>query len=444
MKILASSDHIFSQHPDSTTFQNKRQEVLSFHYPREDVFHLLKKYNESIGNDVAAHHSLEQFKHPESICVITGQQLGLMGGPAYTVLKAITALLVARENQAIPIFWLATEDHDSAEIDHTFLLDPKGNLKRFRLTWPKIKAFVEDLTLNASHIQTIQEFLEAVHFPETLASWRYQEGMSYCQVMANFLVRLFAGTGLVFVEPRVLRPLAQDFFFKEMKMSDAILKTLQQNTQKIIAAEGEAVLSFEEGTNLFLKMENSSRRKIRKQGESFVVDKHHFTLSELTNLLEKQPERFSTNVAARPVFQSLLLPTLAYVAGPTEKKYYEQLVDYHHFHHVPYPLVIPRASVTIITPTAADLMEKCHLKLDDAIPASWRQWQLRFPHLDHHQLSSNALHYLGNLLMPHHTLQERVLNWYEFQRTVSKNLISTCLSSLDWRVNQHYRLVLEG
>lgn len=441
MKVIPDPSNAI-QLPDSAAFQKKRKEIVSHHYPREELFSVLKAYQHEIGNDAAALRSLEKLKDPHSVCIVTGQQLGLMGGPSYTILKAITAILVARENNAIPIFWLATEDHDLTEIDHTFLVDPLTNLKRYRLTWPKAKLFVEDLVLNASHISVIKEFLDNTRI-QKLALWKYQEGMSYCQAMGNFLALLFQGTGLVFVEPRLFRPFARQFFKKEILEHEAIHSLLQRTTEKLIKTGKEAVLTVKEGTQLFLKTDGAVRSKLKKESRGFKADGYHFSESEILELVEKEPERFSTNVAARPLLQSLLLPTLAYVGGPTEVQYYQQLTEYHTFHGIPYPLVIQRISATMIPPLAIQLMKECQLSVGDKIPTSWRAWKQKHPHLDHQTLPSNALHFLGNLIFPHHRLQERVLNWCEFQKVVDYNLIEECLKTLNWRLGVHSHVMLE-
>ena len=103
-------------------------------YPRAQLSECLVKYNQLIGNDSSAVQQAEKLAEDGSVCVFTGQQLGLFGGPSYTILKAVSCILLARELGAIPIFWLATEDHDVAEIDHTYTLDSFGNLEKYRLS----------------------------------------------------------------------------------------------------------------------------------------------------------------------------------------------------------------------------------------------------------------------------------------------------------------------
>lgn len=458
---------------DPNALQKARQQIEGRNYPRAEIAAILHSYNKAIGNDATALLNIEKLKSSE--CVITGQQLGLMGGPAYTILKAITCLLLARQAQAIPIFWLATEDHDVFEINHTYLIDAIGNLKEYRLNFPK-DHFVEDLTLNAKHVEILSDFMQETHL-----SLAVTEGASYAKVMAAFLAKLFEGTGLIFLEPYLLRPLAQSFFQREICDADAITKILHSTTERFAAAGGEPLLHSQEGTNLFLKVDGF-RRKIQRKDKGFAVGDQFFTESQLLKMIETEPQRFSPNVAARPLLQSLLFPTIAYVAGPNELGYYHQLRDYHQFHEVAMPWIVPRLSATLLMPYAADLLEKCKLDPWNEIPAHWHEV---FPHLDEgfahlieewqgsalktfgadadeemlrrcvrqsaqkirkrickarlskQDIPYYALHFLRNLIHPHGKLQERVLNWLTFQAHFRGNLIDEFLQKADWQTSGH-------
>ncbi|NGX43843.1 MAG: putative cysteine ligase BshC, partial [Chlamydiae bacterium] len=291
-------------------------------YWRKEISDLLLTYNQSIGNDAVAFQKIQELQNDNTYCVFTGQQLGFMSGPAYTILKGIACLLLAREANAVPIFWLATEDHDVGEIDHTYLLDTLGNLSKFHLSLPKDGRFVEELFLTTKHFKVINEFLEAVELPDLIKDLSGET--SYTKMMVHIMVRLFSGTGLVFVEPYILRNLASSFFQKEISECDEIMKVLQNTTQKFVEAGGKGALDVSEGTNLFLKMEGKFRCKIHRDGDGFHVGREKFSKEELLIIVESEPERFSTNAAARPLLQSTLFPTLAYVAGPTELTYYHQ------------------------------------------------------------------------------------------------------------------------
>jgi len=390
-------------------------------YPRAQLVDILADYNQEIGNDAQAMKNIAALKDPNSACVITGQQVGLMGGPSYTILKGITCLLAARETGAIPIFWAATEDHDIAEIDHTYLQDTKGNLREFRLKFSREGHFVEDLILSDHHLEEICSFCEEANFSRTLWEPPLRPGDSFAGAMMRLLVQLFAGTGLVFVEPKLLRPLAVPFVQKEIRESMALFQVLQGTTQRLISAGGDPILNLEEPTNLFYKTDQGLRRKVRREGERFLIGEEAYTEEQLLLLSEQEPMRWSCNAAARTVLQSLLFPTLAYVAGPTELGYFRQLLDYHRAHGVPMPWIVHRLSATFIPRDAANDLEACGLEPWDPIPEKGAQQ-----------------HRLRNLLHPHHTSQERLLNWLGFQGKTQENMVRSLLSSLDWHAAGHY------
>lgn len=463
------------QDPDG--LQQARQNLKGRNYPRSELIHILQDYNESIGNDLSAMRNIHNLSDPEAVCIVTGQQLGFMGGPAYTILKALTCLLLAREAGAVPVFWLATEDHDVAEIDHTYLLDALGNLEKFYLPLSKSGESVEDLKLDSHHAHIIAQFLQAVQQKPIKID------TSYASTMASFLARLFAGTGLVFIEPRYLRKLAVPFFRREIIESDEIQRTLAKTTEALEEAGGRRALALPaEDTNLFMKLEGGRRNKVRRANGGFLVGGTTYSQAELLNILEKQPERFSPNVAARPVLQSLLFPTAAYVAGPSELKYYLQLGDYHKWHGTAMPWIVPRLSCTLIPPYAQMLLEKCRLNPWEHIPDHWTnfipelgtgiqemsdEWHqsavrhfgkdleeaslaryVRYyagkihrkvlkKRLRKRGIPPHALHLFKNLLHPHGKLQERVLNWCGFQAQTQENLIKAFLDQATWKTEGH-------
>lgn len=410
MEVIRRSENT-QKHEDDYPFDAVMRQILKREYPRKPLISLLNNYNKSIGNDQFALSNIERLE--KDVCVVTGQQLGFMGGPLYTILKGISCLLLAREKGAVPIYWLATEDHDIAEIDHTYLIDSRGNLQRFHLNLPKEGKAAENLELSSENIEKIIQFIESAGLsPHELPSI----STSYAESMAKMMVHLFAGTGMVFVEPKILRTLSADFYSREVQAAEHIQQILTSEAHELQSHQNETVLSFEVGTNLFLKVEGK-RCRLHREGNRFFAGPKTFSMDELLKLIKEGPQQFSTNVASRPLLQSSLFPTLAYVAGPTEQKYYRQLDAYHRFHNVPMPVIIPRLSATIVPVFAESLLESCGLKPWDEIP------------LD---APGYSLHVLRNLLHPHKKLQERVLNWWGFQGQSKENLVQECLKMLSW------------
>lgn len=476
-ETLSSFLGISYRQPDALTLAH--QQILAQSYPRQELISILRLYNMMIGNDSKALQNIERLASSQQGCIVTGQQLGLMGGPAYTILKGISCLLLARESGAIPVFWLATEDHDIAEIDHTYLLDAYGNLKYFHVSFPKDGRCVEDLLLSEKNIDVIHRFLDAAsidraHYPKIHES--------YTQTMAQVMVQLFAGTGMVFVEPKILRSLARPFFRREIENRAVLQNILKETTAQLLSAGGEETVSFKEGTNLFFKDSEGRRRKILFDNGSFYIGKQTITEKDLISLIDDQLGRFSTNVAARPVLQSLLIPTVAYVAGPTEIEYYRQLKDYHRAHGISMPCIVPRISATLIPAYAAEILSKCSIDPMKDIPLHWMDLQPSLGHgfmqmvadwqqaalkqfgneipseiiermikysvhklqkkmtkirLHAQNIPSYGLHLLNNLIHPHHKSQERVLNWWSFQAHSQENLVKEFLQLSTWMPQGH-------
>ncbi|HEV8052521.1 MAG TPA: bacillithiol biosynthesis cysteine-adding enzyme BshC [Parachlamydiaceae bacterium] len=469
---------------DPNAFALGKQQVDGRSYPRQQLAIILDEYNRQIGNDTTALDNIKKLGLPDSYCVVTGQQLGMMGGPIYTILKGISCLLVALETGAIPIFWLATEDHDIPEIDHTYLIDTLGNLKQFHLSLPRHGSAIEDLTLTEKNIDEIKAFWNHLGLtPIALPS----QGDLYSKSMAQILMHIFAGTGMVFLEPKLLRSLSKPFFAKELKECEAIQDVLKETTLQLEKDGGHPGIKIGEATNLFYRDNSHKRQKLRFDGKVFTAGKEHFTLDELLLKVENETHLFSCNVAARPVLQNTLLPVIAYIAGPSEVEYHRQLGVYHQFHGAAMPCIVPRVSATFIPAYAASILEACNLQPWNKIPRHWpdvmpeleegsksmkTEWlesakrnfgadlpasalerYIKFgaakilyrvcrKRLHKKGLPGNGLHLLRNLIHPHNKPQERVLNWWCFQANSRENLVHECLGKLSWNSQTHYYLYL--
>jgi bacillithiol biosynthesis cysteine-adding enzyme BshC len=401
----------------SPSLQHLTGTIANGHYSREALVALLRDYQLQIDNlDAHAAQSLDLLASPRSFCVVTGQQVGLMGGPSYTILKAISCLKLARELGAVPIFWAATEDHDVLEVSRTTLLSERGDLKTFQVSLPE-RHFVEDLLLTEQHVEEIQRFCEAAHLSWIEWSSLFQPTSRYATVMIQVMCKLFAGTGLLFIEPHLLRRSAVNFFERELRETEKIRHLLLRTSHQLEERGEKPEITFpEEDTNLFYKSAEGVRLKIHQERENFIIDKRTFSLEEMLKQLHDMPERFSTNVAARTVLQSLLLPTIAYVAGPAEMRYYAQLKQYHAYHGVGMPWIVPRLSATLIPEQAALWLNLLNIGPEMPLPAKAAA-----------TVPAQAVHFLHNLLHPREKLQERVLNWLYFQGQTRENLISEVL-----------------
>lgn len=437
------------RHPEALNIAKKMLEGRV--YPRESLALILADYNRSIGNDdSSALANAKKVGENDVYCVVTGQQLGVLGGPAYTILKAISCILLARQSRAIPIFWLATEDHDIGEIESTFVLDKLGNIKKYRLPFPKGGA-VEDLILSEENISVIKKFLSDCHLEES--NFQMRAGESYSLVMARFLAHIFRGTGLLFIEPRCLRPLSVSFFEREIVEAQQINTCLIQTSEKLVKAGGIPGIEVQDGDiNLFYKDKKGQRKKIRRQGTDFLIGDQEYSEEKLRSLIRDQSGNFSPAAISRPLFQCSVIPTIAYIGGPAELEYHRQLKEYFHYHNIPMPWIYPRLSMTFITKEAQDFMEKLKLEPWNPLP---RHWEVIFPQVqgikdlkerknalralcEKNQVPYSALHVLYNLLQPYGKLQERTFNWFWLQAQTNENLIENVMQKLSWDAKGHH------
>ncbi|MEM1283383.1 MAG: bacillithiol biosynthesis cysteine-adding enzyme BshC [Chlamydiota bacterium] len=423
------------------------EEVKSRQYRRDELVDILTQYNQSIGNDECAIENIQRLKHMDSVCVFTGQQLGFMGGPAYTFYKAIGCLQHAKQLGAIPIFWLATEDHDIAEIDHTYTVDDMGNMQKHKITLP-IEGVVEDLVLTSRNVDEITSFCQQTGVD--LSEVSFSAGDSYSGVMARLFTALFRGTGLVFVEPHLIRYQAEELFVREIKNHQEIYNLLTRHTRQMQLSGLPTPIEFvENGTNLFYKDDRNRRLKVKKDQEGFLLGDLKFNESELIELLHNDPSLFSGNVALRPIIQSYVFPTVAYVAGPTEVDYFQQLQEIFRYHDVPEPEVVPRPSITLLNDESDYYLNRIGLQPYSEIPNDWGQIFSDFAHKDKKEVKGllenkgvpyYALHYLKNYLRPFNGPQERSLNWLWLNAQSQGSIVKRVLSQEPFSSKIHYHI----
>jgi len=334
----------------------------------------LRRYAAKFGPGEAVERSLEKLEHPESRVVVTGQQTGLLLGPVYTLSKAFAAINLARrldtpERPVVPVFWLASQDHDGAEIDHTYLLDASGTLKRVAVTLPE--------SVPAGRIPMAAEYLDAAN--EAVAAMKPEprcresvtdllqrtarQADSFADWFAAQMYALLGETGLVLVDPldRDIAPLFGRVLRREIEEPTV--------TPAAINEAGRALkeLGFEpqlgrgtDATNLFIELREGElprRVLLRFDGRAFSAEGRRYTRDELLRMLEADPTIITPAAGLRPVTQDELLPTAVFVLGPGELKYVAQIGGVYRFHQVAMPLAWQRARASIVEPAAARLLD---------------------------------------------------------------------------------------
>jgi bacillithiol synthase len=319
---------------------------------------------------------------PEGLAVCTGQQTGLFGGPLFTVYKALTAVALAEHLQqrlrrpVVPLFWMASEDHDVAEADHVHVADRRGELVQVRhVAWQTPGGFMPaNLELGPAIGETLErlrtllpatEFSDAVY--DALAH-AYAPARTLSQAFAHWMTRLLGETGLVLVDgadPNLKR-LAAGVFRRELEEAPRTSGAILDVSQSLRAAGYPVQIEARpDGVNCFL-LQRGRRPLVRDAAGFRLRDTGEvIPAASLCRVAEASPEQFSPNVALRPVVQDTLFPTLAYVAGPGELAYFAQLRPVYAAFGVPMPVIVPRATVSLLEPRIGQLLTRFRLGLPD-------------------------------------------------------------------------------
>lgn len=353
-------------------------------YPRDrdHLADVLLDQNERWECTEATRAHIEMLRDPEAVAVVTGQQVGLFGGPLYTIYKTMTALRLAEEmveetgRPVVPIFWVEGEDHDLEEINHARLLH-RNELVAVRYEGHTLPdggnlGAVGRLPLTEqinAVITQIDEVLPPSDFkPAVMERVRaaYQPGRTLEDAFVHFVQALFPETGLVFLNPddARLKRLVQPLFQREIEdyatpyqRIETVSNTLTERFHAQVKARP---------TNLFW-LEDDGRYPIDADDGTFTLrgTDRTFSEEELLARLDETPERFSPNVILRPLMQDMLVPTMAYVAGPSEIAYFAQYKGVYEWAGIPMPIIYPRASVSLVESKVQKVLDKFDLSLPE-------------------------------------------------------------------------------
>jgi bacillithiol biosynthesis cysteine-adding enzyme BshC len=335
---------------------------------------LLEAQNRGFGAGPAALENIAKLR-TGSAAVVTGQQVTLFGGPLFTLLKAATAIRRAKDSGAVPIFWLATEDHDLAEADHV-TLPSRHELRRLHLEHAAGDEGrpVGRVKLGAGVDALIDEAVELLGPGDALDALgaAYTPEATYAEAFGKFLARVFANEGLILIDAagREFHRLGAPVLRAAIERA-AELESLLQERTRLLEERGYAaqVLVSPGGSLLFLIDDETGARLAlkRKDDSTWVAGRKQYSTAELLAILEVSPERLSPNALLRPVFQDAILPTAAYVGGPAEIAYFAQSqVLYEAISGKTTP-VLPRLSATLVEPSVAKILAQHEVSLEDLI-----------------------------------------------------------------------------
>ncbi|MEB4782598.1 bacillithiol biosynthesis cysteine-adding enzyme BshC [Paenibacillus jamilae] len=362
---------------------------------RKDVVACLRIYNEQHNSHEAVHTSLDRLESPDALVVVGGQQSGLFTGPMLVIYKAATIIKAAREAEerlgrpVIPIFWIAGEDHDWDEVNHTYVMakDPQAvkiklnkqperrssvsAIKVDTVEWKQAMADIEQCLPDSEHKTDIMHMIEQ----------GLTESYGLSDAFAKLMGRLFGTYGLVLMDSAdpLLRKLETSVFRQLVQHNDE-LETAYRTTATRIVDYGYHLQAdvHEGGANLFYIHEEERLLLFKKAG--LFTDRRGlvaFTADELLEEIDRHPERFSNNVLTRPLMQDSLFPVLASVLGLGEIAYWAITRDAFEVLEMQMPILLPRMSFTLMEPGVEKHMLKYELtfcQVRDGLEERKKQW----------------------------------------------------------------------
>jgi bacillithiol biosynthesis cysteine-adding enzyme BshC len=345
---------------------------------RETLCDLLEQQNRSFAAGDPALQNIARLRNGAG-AVVTGQQVTLFGGPLFTILKAATAIRKAKDASIagtphVPIFWLATEDHDLAEADHVTLPD-RHELKTLRLATLQLNSSAVGGVVLGENVDQllaqVGEILGPGPMLDQLAAC-YRPGQTLGQAFAQLIAQIFAAQGLIVVDAssRAFHALGSDVLRQAIVRADELRTAISDRDQQLAAAGYHSqVLVPPLSSLLFLFDPNSgARAPLRRTADgAWQAARQHYSTADLLAILDAAPERLSPNALLRPIFQDSSLPTAAYIGGPSEVAYFAQSqVLYERILGRTTP-VLPRLSATLIEPAIAGLLARHDVSLPDVI-----------------------------------------------------------------------------
>src|SRR5580704_13607499 len=369
---FASVSEFYRHPPNANGIDEATREIRLEDSVRRAVVEVLRKQNLEFGGDDATTRSLDRLRDG-AVAVVPGQQVGVCGGPAYSVYKALTAVHVARELtergvNAVPIFWLATEDHDLAEVDHCFF-PKRGGFERFDLPVTGLPdRRVGDIQLG-EEVRTLTEkldaFLEGSQAEEVSRCLKesYAPGETFGSSFGKLMARIFTGRGLIFLDPisPELHRISLPTMLRAVKEHKALAAELVARTEALEKTGFHAQVKVTGGSTLVFRIVNGQRLSLRPVNGGLAAGDKTESIDETLKALEERPEDFSPSALLRPVIQDTLLPTVAYIAGPAEVAYHAQTSLIYKTLLGRAPAILPRASFTLVPSHVSNLLKKYNL-----------------------------------------------------------------------------------
>ncbi|MBP6387136.1 MAG: bacillithiol biosynthesis cysteine-adding enzyme BshC [Pseudarcicella sp.] len=354
----SSLNEFYGEYPELAHFKKQIQEKSFDKDKRKNLVAVLKKQYQKI----AEHPDLDILLKENTFTVTTGHQLNIFTGPLYIIYKLISTIKLANklketypEFNFVPIYWMATEDHDFEEINHFELFGRTHN-------WQT----QQKGAVGRMNPQEISAIFEEIKDELPLFKKAYLSHNTLSDATRYIYNELFGKYGLVCIDADESELKREFVPYIQHELTQRQSHLLLEKTSLEIQTLGYKPQISAREINLFYLDDQLRERIIFNENQYEVLNTSiKFTENEIVDLIEKHPERFSPNVVLRPVYQEVILPNLAYIGGPAEVNYWLQLKEIFDLHKLPYPIVMPRNTAMFISKNIQKKIDKLCLNAKD-------------------------------------------------------------------------------
>ena len=346
---------------------------------REAVSMILDRQNQSWNASAKAVENVARLRAGAS-AVVTGQQVGLFGGPSFTIFKALTAIKLADQAtrsgvDCVPVFWLATEDHDLAEVNQVSIPGPDGSLQKLTAPAEGLSNAPVGTVSFGSEIDAVVEAASGLLGPGEISDFlreAYRPGETFGNAFARLLARLFADWGVILLDSadpefhRIAEPVYRAAIERAADLDEALLS----RGKALESAGYHQQVKVTSSSTLLFTVRNGARvpvhRRVNGDGSAeFLIEEERISKADLLSRITSSPWDFSGNALLRPVIQDYLLPTLAYTGGSAEVAYFAQVAVVYEMLLGRVTPIVPRFSATIVEPKPKTFLERYGLRLAD-------------------------------------------------------------------------------
>lgn len=334
-------------------------------YRTKELAGIIRSFMMKYGVHEKANEHLTQLEHG-ALVVVGGQQSGLLTGPLYSVHKAISVILLAKEQReklntpVVPMFWIAGEDHDLEEINHTYTIADTQVKKRGYSERSKLKTMASTTNFNTEALEkfiknVFKDYGETAYTEQLLSDVlvHARNSATFTDFFTALMNDLFKNHGLLMLDATYapFRQYERPYFEALIENNEEIATLVVAQEKKLVqAGYAMPIEATQQNANLFYVKEGERFLLERKEGHFKNVLAHaNFTKEQLLQLAKETPEALSNNVVTRPLMQEMTIPVLAFVGGPGELAYWATLKPAFETLELQMPIFAPRMNITLVS-----------------------------------------------------------------------------------------------